>query len=155
MHSPLIFHTHSSLFKTELTVPRSEWVSRVMRKHPIVVELRERSRPLSVSSPSPTSPRGPISPRVPTPPSSSPPLASSPPTHSSHHPSHFSSHAELAASFARSKNSGKTEVREVLSDDVINMLLMQLFADEHLDSALHAIQKETGLKCIFFFLLLC
>lgn len=85
----------------ELSVPRGEWVSRVMRKHPNVVETRERYRPLS----------------------------------------------DLP-SFARSKNSGKTEVREVLSDDVINMLIMQLFSEEHLDSTLQAMQKETGQKFV-------
>lgn len=83
----------------ELSVPRTEWVSRVMRKHEDVLALKERFRPLN---------------GVPT--------------------------------YARVKNSGRTEVKEVLSDDVINMLIMQLFSEAHLDSALQTMQKETGMK---------
>eukprot|EP00026_Physarum_polycephalum_P005635 Phypoly_transcript_05670.p1 GENE.Phypoly_transcript_05670~~Phypoly_transcript_05670.p1 ORF type:complete len:301 (+),score=62.43 Phypoly_transcript_05670:141-1043(+) len=83
----------------ELSVPKSEWVSRVMRKHQDVVEIRERFRPIS---------------GLPT--------------------------------FARVKNAGRTEVKEVLSDEVLNMLIMQLFSEAHLDSALQTMQKETGMK---------
>ena len=57
--------------------------------------------------------------------------------------------------FARVKNAGRTEVKEVLSDEVINMLVMQLFSEAHLDSALQAMQKETGMKCMSFVWIVC
>jgi hypothetical protein len=76
-----------------------------MRKHPDILELRERFRPLS-----------------------------------------------NIYSFARNKISSRTEVKEVLSDDVVYQLIMEFLAEEHLDSSLQILEKETNSKSMLCFL---
>jgi len=84
----------------DMSMPRGEWLARVMRKHPDILELRERFRPITGLS-----------------------------------------------SFARNKTSAKTEVREILSDAVVNQLILQFLA-ERFDSSLQVLEKETQIDYV-------
>lgn len=85
----------------DLSMPRSEWLSRVMRKHTDVLELRERLRPVSA-----------------------------------------------VHSFARNKISAKTEVKDVLSDKVVDALIMQFLAEENCTSTLQILEKDLKASCM-------
>eukprot|EP01112_Ceratiomyxa_fruticulosa_P011145 TRINITY_DN3001_c0_g1_i1.p1 TRINITY_DN3001_c0_g1~~TRINITY_DN3001_c0_g1_i1.p1 ORF type:complete len:583 (-),score=79.47 TRINITY_DN3001_c0_g1_i1:85-1833(-) len=85
----------------DLSVPRSEWLSRVLRKHPDILQLRERTRPLT-----------------------------------------------KAVTFGRTRGHGRTEVKETLSEEPIAKLIMQYLAEEGLESAVKAFEKETEIKYV-------
>eukprot|EP01111_Echinosteliopsis_oligospora_P010061 TRINITY_DN3066_c0_g1_i2.p1 TRINITY_DN3066_c0_g1~~TRINITY_DN3066_c0_g1_i2.p1 ORF type:complete len:592 (+),score=144.09 TRINITY_DN3066_c0_g1_i2:1781-3556(+) len=90
-----------NIMPTDMSVPKSEWISRVMRKHPAVIELHERLRPVTGQS-----------------------------------------------TFGRAKTIGKTEVSEVLSDEVMDMLVMQFLAEERLTTTLTTLENESHSKYI-------
>jgi len=75
---------------------RSQWLARVMRKHPEVLEFKERLRPLGKSP-----------------------------------------------SYGRVFNSGKTEVKEVLSHQMLTQLILQFLDEEGLKETKRALEEES------------